>query len=94
MTNTIKAIVRGIPDSFTNCLTTQNNVDAIDVNKARLQHKAYLDTLKKLGLDLIYIEADENLPDCCFTEDTAIVLDELAIIFVLAERPINNLLSL
>ena len=32
-----------------------------------------------LGFDLVRLEADDRYPDCCFVEDTAIVIDSLAV---------------
>lgn len=84
--NKFLAIIREIPDSFKNCITTQENISPINVEKARMQHHRYCSILKSLGLQLIRIEADENLPDCCFTEDTVIVLNELAIVANPMER--------
>jgi dimethylargininase len=75
-----RAIIREIPNSFKNCITTQVNEVPIDIDKARVQHQNYCEILESLGLQLIRLEAIEALPDCCFTEDTAIVLDEIAII--------------
>jgi dimethylargininase len=74
------AVVREIPDSFNNCITSQEDKDTIDVEKARLQHENYCATLETFGIELLRISADESLPDCCFTEDVVIVLDEIAII--------------
>jgi len=47
---------------------------------AKEQHKKYCTILKKLGLKLIRIKADDRFPDCCFVEDTAIIIDDKAII--------------
>ena len=44
------------------------------------QHQAYCDTLKRCGLEIILLEADENYPDGCFVEDTAIITEVVAII--------------
>jgi len=74
------AVVREIPDSFNNCITSQEDKDTIDVEKARFQHENYCAALETFGIELLRISADESLPDCCFTEDVAIVLDEIAII--------------
>lgn len=74
------AVVREIPDSFKDCITSQQDKDSIDVKKARLQHENYCGTLESFGIELLRISTDESLPDCCFTEDVAIVLDEMAII--------------
>lgn len=74
------AIVRAIPNTYQDCVTLSPGKPEINVALARQQHTAYCKTLKELGLKLIRIEADDALPDCCFTEDTAIVFGDLAII--------------
>lgn len=74
------AIVRAIPDTFPDCVTSFQNTPEINVELARQQHESYCKTLERLGLTLIRLNADDALPDCCFTEDTAIVIDDLAII--------------
>ena len=74
------AIVRGIPNTFQDCVTISHNTPKINVELARQQHETYCTTLEQLGLKLIRIEADDALPDCCFTEDIAIVFNDLAII--------------
>lgn len=88
MTNSYKAmsatiaIVRDVPDSFQKCLTSFHTKVQIDVALAKHQHQQYCNTLSSLGLKLIRIEADDTLPDCCFTEDTAIVVDDFAVITI------------
>lgn len=74
------AIVRNIPNSFQQCITGFSGKFPIDVTLAQQQHEHYCHTLVDLGLKLVRIEADDYLPDCCFTEDTAIVTDGLGII--------------
>ena len=74
------AIVRGIPDTFQDCVTMSHGTPQINIELARQQHEAYCKTLEQLGLKLIKIAADNALPDCCFTEDTAIIFGDLAII--------------
>ena len=72
------AIVRPVPESYGRCVRTSK--EEIDVALARKQHVEYCGTLKKLGLKLITVSADNTLPDSCFVEDTAIVLGEKAVI--------------
>jgi dimethylargininase len=72
------AIVRTVPGSYDRCVTTQ--AAGIDVALARRQHAAYCSALEQAGVKLVVLEADDRLPDCCFVEDTVIVVDELAII--------------
>jgi len=78
-TLTVKyAVVRPVPDSYDRCVRT--NVEKIDVALAKRQHAEYCKALQKLGLELIWIEGDNTLPDSCFVEDTAVILGEKAII--------------
>ena len=72
------AIVRPVPDSYDRCVRT--NVEKIDVALAKRQHAEYCKALQKLGLELIWIEGGNALPDSCFVEDTAVIFGEKAII--------------
>ncbi len=56
-------------------------VDAnpIDGRLALRQHERYCDALRACGADVIMLDANRDLPDCVFVEDTAIVLDEIAV---------------
>lgn len=74
------AIVRAIPNTYQDCVTIAPDKPVINVELAKQQHAAYCKTLEQLDLKLIRIEADDALPDCCFTEDTAIVFGDVAII--------------
>lgn len=72
------AIVRAVPDSYDRCVRT--SVEKIDVDLAKRQHVEYCRALQKLGLELIWIEGDNTLPDSCFVEDTAVIFGEKAVI--------------
>lgn len=72
------AIVRPVPASYNHCLRT--NTEEINVSLAKRQHKEYCNTLQKQGLELLWVEMDNSLPDSCFVEDTAVILGEKAII--------------
>lgn len=72
------AIVRGVPDTYDNCIKTHN--DKIDVELAREQHRAYCRALQALGLQLVIMDPDDSFPDCCFVEDTAIIIGDTAVI--------------
>lgn len=72
------AVVRPVPDSYSRCVRT--NVEEIDVDLAKMQHREYCKTLQRLGLKLVWVEGDNTLPDSCFVEDTAIILEEKAVI--------------
>ena len=53
---------------------------AVDIERARLQHDAYCDTLRRNGADVRRLQVNEDLGDACFIEDNAIVVDEVAIL--------------
>ena len=72
------AIVRPVPDSYNQCVRTK--IEKIDVDSAKRQHAEYCRALQKLGLELVWIEGDNSLPDSCFVEDTAVILGEKAVI--------------
>ena len=52
----------------------------IDIELARSQHRQYERALEELGYQVVRLSVGPNLPDSVFVEDTAIVLDEIAII--------------
>jgi dimethylargininase len=74
------AITRQISPSMLNCELTHLERTPIDLELARLQHHQYEQTLRDLGFDVISLPAEPDLPDSVFVEDTALVLDECAII--------------
>ena len=74
------AITRGVSATINGCELTHVPRTAIDVERAREQHAAYESCLAALGCELRRIKADDRYPDSVFIEDTAIVLDELAVI--------------
>jgi dimethylargininase len=74
------AIIRRVANTYDECIRPPSSHDKIDVDLARKQHGAYCETLEQLGLTLIEIDPDDRFPDCCFVEDTAIVVGDKAII--------------
>lgn len=74
------AITRGVGSSINDCELTHMDRTPIDVARAREQHRAYESCLSALGCEVRRIPADDRYPDAVFIEDTAIVLDELAIV--------------
>jgi dimethylargininase len=74
------AITRGVSPAITRCELTFRAREAIDYDRAVAQHRAYERLLRDLGLDVLEIDADPDLPDCCFVEDAAVVLDEIAVV--------------
>lgn len=72
------AIVSRIPDSFaTSCL---GSTEQINLMEARREHETFIRVLRNLNVDVIELPADELFPDSPFVEDTAIVVNGLALI--------------
>jgi dimethylargininase len=74
------ALTREVSRRINACELSFVDRQPIDYQRAVAQHRDYCDTLEALGLEVLGIPADDALPDCCFVEDTAVVLDELAIV--------------
>src|SRR5438093_6291609 len=52
----------------------------IDYRRATLQHEEYCQVLRACGAAVVKLDVNRDLPDCAFVEDTAIVLDEVAVL--------------
>ena len=74
------AFTRAVSASINRCELTHAARTPIDVARAREQHRAYEACLTSLGCEIRQIPADDRYPDAVFIEDTAIVLNELAIL--------------
>jgi dimethylargininase len=62
------------------CERTFVGDETIDYSRALQQHAAYEDALRAHGAEITTLDVNLALPDCVFVEDTAVVLDEVAII--------------
>jgi len=76
----LTAIVREVSSSINDCELSFHARQPIDVTKAKVQHQAYQDCLAELGVRIISLPAEPDLPDAVFVEDPAVVVDEVAII--------------
>jgi len=76
----LTAIIREVSSSLANCELSFIPPQTIDLGKARAQHRAYEELLRKLGARVISLPEEPYLPDSMFVEDPAIILDELAVI--------------
>lgn len=74
------AITRDVARSITQCELTFIDRTPIDHARAVEQHRGYCDRLQSAGLEVVRLPADEAHPDCCFIEDTAVVLADVAIV--------------
>jgi dimethylargininase len=74
------ALTRPVSPSLANCELTHLARQPIDIPRAIQQHAAYEQLLKSLGATVRQLPAAPDLPDAVFIEDTAVVLDEVAVI--------------
>ncbi len=74
------AIVRRPSKHLVQGLTTAIGLGLPDYAKALRQHDAYIDALEKCGLRVTVMEGDDEYPDCCFVEDTAVVTRRGAVV--------------
>jgi N-dimethylarginine dimethylaminohydrolase len=74
------AITRPVSPTLADCELTHRAREPIDVERASEQHRAYEQVLAGLGARIVRAPAAPDTPDAVFVEDTAIVLDEIAIV--------------
>ncbi len=76
----LTAITRRVSPCIGQCELTYLTRRPIDIQRARQQQQAYERLLSDLGLHVISLPAEQELPDAVFIEDTAVVTDEVAVI--------------
>ena len=74
------AVTRPVSRSFEQCELTHLGREPLDVSRATEQHAAYERLLRRLGATIVRVPAAHESPDAVFVEDTAVVLDEIAVI--------------
>jgi dimethylargininase len=74
------AITREVSPAIGRCELTHVARQPIDLGLARAQHLKYEECLVGLGCTLVRLPAEPRLPDSVFVEDTAVVLDEVALV--------------
>jgi dimethylargininase len=74
------AVTRAVSPQIAACQLTHVARVPIDIELAVRQHAAYERALEQLGCKVHQLAAGADMPDSVFIEDTAVVLDELAII--------------
>ncbi|NIS80237.1 MAG: dimethylargininase [Anaerolineales bacterium] len=74
------AITREVSPSMGQCELTHIPRQDIDIDLARAQHVQYERVLVELGCRIRRLPVEPSFPDSVFVEDTAVVLDEVAII--------------
>ncbi|HEY0079192.1 MAG TPA: arginine deiminase family protein [Pyrinomonadaceae bacterium] len=76
----LTAITRAVSPAIANCELTYLSRQRIDATKAMQQQKDYERCLADLGLKVISLPSEPDYPDSVFVEDTAVVVDEVAVI--------------
>lgn len=74
------ALTRELTPAIVRCELTHVARAPINVARAREQHATYEATLHDLGCRVERITADPSMADAVFIEDTAVIVDELAVI--------------
>jgi dimethylargininase len=76
----IVALTREPARALDACELTYRERESIDAALAARQHSAYCDALRACGARVLTLPRVDELPDSVFVEDTAIVLDEIAVL--------------
>jgi dimethylargininase len=76
----LKAMTRDVNAGLGNCELTFLPRVRIDVSLALQQHQQYQAALSALGCDIINVPTEPGLADSVFVEDTAMVLDDVAVL--------------
>lgn len=74
------AITREVSPTLARCELSFVDRVPIDIERAERQHAAYRRALEACGCRVISLPTAPDLPDAVFVEDTALVLDEIAVI--------------
>jgi dimethylargininase len=73
------ALTHEISPEINKCELSFINRNPIDVNLTVEQHERYCDMLREESLKVIEMSMNREYPDSTFVEDTAVVVDELAV---------------
>lgn len=76
----MRALLHAVSARLPACELTFAAPAPIDVAIARAQHAAYAALLRRLGVAVTVVDVSPDHADSVFVEDTAVVLDELAIL--------------
>jgi dimethylargininase len=75
-----RAITRGVSSRIAACQLTYRSREEVNYEKATSQLESYVELLRRWDVDLMPVAASDSYPDCCFVQDTAVVLDEVCVI--------------
>ena len=73
------ALTHVVSPNINQCELSCLKRNSIDLQKAIHQHNNYCSILKDAGINVIELSVNEEYPDATFVEDTAVVVDEIAV---------------
>ena len=76
----LTALTRAVSPTLGSCALTYLPRQTIDIAKAIEQHAAYKRCLAGLGVHVISLPPEPELPDAVFVEDPVVVVDQVAVI--------------
>lgn len=76
----LSALTRGVSPSIGDCKLTFMERAGIDVAAATRQHEAYKQCLTTMGVQVTALDLLPEAPDAVFIQDTAVVVDEVAVV--------------
>ncbi|KAG0071860.1 N(G),N(G)-dimethylarginine dimethylaminohydrolase 1 [Podila epicladia] len=76
------AFVRDLSPKFSEAALTShdNSQSPINMALAHEQHDKYVEAVRKFVPNVNTVPASESLPDCCFIEDTCVIVSKIAVI--------------
>jgi len=74
------AVTRAVSSTLAECALTHRPRHPINVSNAMAEHACYEEALRSLGATVVRAPPEPALPDAVFVEDTALALDEVAVI--------------
>src|ERR1019366_2889955 len=80
MSRMLTALTRAVSRSLASCELTWLARQEIDIGLAIEQHKQYERTLAAMGVRVISLPEQPEMPDAVFVEDPLVVVDEVAIV--------------
>lgn len=75
-----RAIVKTPCPSICDGITSAPHLGKPDYQNALRQHAVYIDALRRCGVEVTVLPADDNFPDSCFVEDVAVLTKKCAIV--------------
>lgn len=73
------AIVSKIPESFQSFRYDKENTRAETLDKIQNEFTEFVETLRKIGVDILELNAEERYPECVKVDDTAVIINGTAL---------------